>query len=206
MTRAAFAGAILAGGRSRRMGNDKGLLPFGDRRLIEVVRDAIRPLCPEIVIVANEPTVYAGFGVPVVPDRIPGKGPLGGIHAALCWSASPYLLCCACDMPFINPDVIAHLSALTPGYDAVVPHCGAGFEPLHAIYGRTCLLHVERMLGEGRLRVDELFSAVRTRRVDAAELRPLDPGLRSFLNVNTTDELQAARRLLTEGEGAPCAS
>jgi molybdopterin-guanine dinucleotide biosynthesis protein A len=188
------------------MGSDKGLLPFGGRRLIEVVLDAIGPLFPEILIVANDPTAYAGFGVRVVPDRIPGRGPLGGIHAALCSNRSPHTFCFACDMPFLNPAVIVHLSALAPGYDAVVPRSDAGCEPLHAIYGRSCLPHVERMVREDRLRLDRLFSAVRVRWVDADEVRPLDPSLRSFLNVNTPEELEAARRVLGPGGDVACVS
>jgi molybdenum cofactor guanylyltransferase len=178
------------------MGSDKGLLRIGSRRLIELVLETIRPLFSKIVIVANDPAAYEGLGVPVVPDRIPDKGPLGGVHTALCSSHSLHTFCVACDMPLVNPAVVAHLCALAPGYDAVVPEWDAGCEPLHAVYGQSCLPHVERMVRENRLRVDALFSAVRVRRVDADELRPLDPLLRSFLNVNTPDELEAARRIL----------
>jgi len=188
------------------MGSDKGLLRIGSRRLIEVVLETIRPLFPEIVIVANDPTAYEGLGVPVVPDRIPDKGPLGGVHAALCSSHSPHTFCVACDMPLVNPAVVAHLCSLAPGYDAVVPEWDAGCEPLHAVYGQSCLPHVERMVRENHLRVDALFSAVRVRRVDADELRPLDPLLRSFLNVNTLEELEAARRILGQGGEATCVS
>ena len=202
----AVTGAVLAGGRSRRMGSDKGLLRIGSRRIIEVVLGAIRVLFPEIVIVANEPSVYDGLGVPVVPDRIPGKGPLGGIHAALCASGSPHTFCVACDMPLVNPDVVAHLCALAPGYDVVVPAVEAGYEPLHAVYGQSCLPRVERMVREARLRVDELFSAVRVRCVDADELRRLDPSLRSFMNVNTPNELEAARQTLEHAGDARCGS
>ena len=204
--RAAITGAILAGGRSRRMGSDKGLLPVVGRRLIEFVLDVIRPLFPEILIVANDPTAYGAFGVRVVPDRIPGSGPLGGIHAALRSIGSPHVFCFACDMPFLNPAVITHLAALAPGYDAVVPRSDAGCEPLHAIYGLSCLPHVERMIREDRLRLDRLFSAVRVRWVDADEVRPLDPSLRSFVNVNTPEELEAARRDLGPRGDAACAS
>ena len=202
----AVTGAVLAGGRSRRMGSDKGLLRIGSRRLIDVVLEAIRPLFPETVVVANETTAYGGLGVPVVSDRVPDKGPLGGIHAALCSSRLPYTFCIACDMPLVNRAVVAHLCALAPGNDAVVPEWEAGYEPLHAVYGQSCLSHVERMVREDRLRVDALFAAVRVRRVAADELRPLDPLLRSFMNVNTPDDLDVARRILEQGGDAACGS
>ena len=184
------------------MGSDKGLLRIGSRRLIDIVLGAIRPLFAEVVIVSNDPAAYADSGAPIVPDRVPGKGPLGGLHAALRGSRFPYTFCIACDMPLVNPAVVAHLCALAPGYDAVVPEWGAGWEPLHAVYSRSCLPHVERMIREDRLRVDELLSAVRVRRVAAEEFRPLDPTLRSFTNVNTPDDLEAARCILAQGEAA----
>jgi molybdopterin-guanine dinucleotide biosynthesis protein A len=62
------------------------------------------------------------------------------------------------------------------------------------------------MVRENRLRVDALFSAVRVRHVAADELRPLDPLLRSFMNVNTPEELEAARRILAQGGETACAS
>lgn len=180
------------------MGSDKGLLSFGGRRLIEIVLEVLRPLFAEIVIVANEPSAYAAFGVPVVADRLPGRGPLGGIHAALCASRSPYVFCIACDMPFPSSAVITHLLSLAPGYDVVVPHSIAGYEPLHAVYGRSCLAPVEAMLHTGRHRTDELFATVRARLVDAVDLSPLDPSGRWHVNVNTPEELESARRLLEE--------
>ena len=206
MSRPAVAGAVLAGGRSRRMGSDKGLLRIGSRRLIDVVLETIRRLFPEVLVVANDPTAYEGLGVPIVPDRIPEIGPLGGIHAALCASHAPHTFCVACDMPLVNPAVVAHLCRLAPGYDAIVPEWDAGCEPLHAVYAQSCLPHVERMIRENRLRVDALFSAVRVRRVAADELRPLDPLLQSFMNVNTPDELEVARRILGQGGEAACGS
>jgi len=188
------------------MGCDKGLLPIGGRTLIEMALDAIRPLFPRLLIVANDPVAYGRFGVPVEGDRIPDRGPLGGIHAALAASRTDHTFCLACDMPLVNPAVVAHLCALARGHEVVVPVTAAGFEPLHAVYSRSCLPHLERMLQAGRLRVDALFSTVRTHRVEADALRLLDPSLRSFFNVNTPADLETVRRLLDHGEEMPCAS
>ena len=201
-----MTGAILAGGRSQRMGRDKGLLSVGGRTLIQVALDTIRPLFPHVLIVANDPVAYGSFGVPVERDRIPDQGPLGGIHAALSASRTDHTFCLACDMPLANPAVIEHLCARAPGHDVVVPVTAAGFEPLHAVYGRSCLPHLERMLRDGRLRVDTLFSAVRTHRVGTEALRPLDPTFQSFFNVNTPADLETARGILDRGGEAPCAS
>jgi molybdopterin-guanine dinucleotide biosynthesis protein A len=201
---AAVTGAVLAGGRSRRMGSNKALLPCGGQRLIEHVLDVLRPLFPELLIAANEPAPYAALGVPVHPDRIPDKGPLGGIYTALASSSHPRTFCLACDMPLANAAVIARLCSLAPAFDVVVPHSPKGYEPLHAVYSRACLPALEVMLRKERLRVDELFSAVRVYRVDVEDLRPLDPRLTSFLNVNTPAELAAAATLFQERGKTPC--
>jgi len=194
-----MTGAILAGGRSTRMGTNKALLEFGGVRIIEGLLSKIRSLFPEILIIANEQAVYADLGVPVIPDRIPEKGSLGGIYTAVYHSTFPQAFCIACDMPLASPAVIAHLRGLAPGYDVVVPRTAEGYQPLHAVYGKTCLPHMEEMIRADRLKIDRLFPLVRVRTVEEAELRRLDPSLGCFINVNTREELEAAVRLTQEG-------
>jgi molybdopterin-guanine dinucleotide biosynthesis protein A len=155
------------------------------------------------MIVGGDAAAYGRFGVPVEADRSPGRGPLGGIHAALRASRFPHVFCIACDMPLADPAVIRHLCSLAQDHDVVVPWTAHGLEPLHAVYARDCIPHLERMLQSGRLRVDALYAAVRVRRVGEEELRMLDPTLRGFLNVNTPEELEAARRLLAGESEAP---
>jgi molybdopterin-guanine dinucleotide biosynthesis protein A len=196
----AMTGAILAGGGSSRMGTDKALLEFGGERIIERLLRTIRPLFPEIMIVANDTDAYAELGVPIWPDRIPGKGALGGIYTAVSHSTSPQTFCIACDMPFANPTVIAYLRDVAPGYDVVVPRAPDGYQPLHAVYSKTCLPHMAAMIRADRLKIDRLFPAVRLRTVEEKELRPMDPSLLCFVNVNTREELEAAARLAAGNE------
>lgn len=194
-----MTGAVLAGGRSTRMGANKALLEVGGVRIIEGLLHAIRPLFPEVMIVANDQDAYAEFGLPVFSDRIPEKGSLGGIYTALFHSAFPQTFCIACDMPFPNPAVIAYLCDGASGYDVVVPRTPDGYQPLHAVYGKACLPHMEAMIRADRLKIDRLFPAVRVRTVEEDELRRLDPSLRCFVNVNTREELEAAA-FLARGE------
>ena len=189
-----MTGVVLAGGRSTRMGTNKALLEFDGERLIERVVRTIRPLFRDIAIVANDPETYAYLGVPIWPDRIPGKGALGGIYTAVFHSICPQTNCIACDMPFPNPTVIAYLRHLASGYDVVVPRSADGYQPLHAVYSKTCLSPMEAMLHADRLKIDKLFPAVRLRTVEEEELQAIDPSLLCFVNVNTREDLEAAAR------------
>jgi len=192
--------AVLAGGDSTRMGTNKALLPFGGVRIIERIIRRIRPLFAEILIVANETDPYADLGVPVFPDRIRGKGPLGGIYTAVFHSASSHTFCVACDMPLLNPAVVAYLRDMAVGYDVVVPRTPDGYQPLHAVYSKACLAHMESMIRNDQLKIDQLFSAVRVRAVTEEELRPMDSVLDCFVNINTREELEAAVRLAAGGK------
>jgi len=103
-------------------------------------------------------------------------------------------------MPFANPAVIAFLRDMAPGYDAVVPRTADGYQPLHAVYGKTCLPHMEAMIRDDRLQVTRLFPAVRVRTVEEEELRPMDASLLCFANVNTREELEAFARVAARME------
>lgn len=191
-----MTGAILAGGHSSRMGTNKALLRLGGQRIIDTLLAKIRPLFAEVLIITNDPAAYADLGVPLWPDRLPGKGSLGGIYTAVHHSAFAQTFCIACDMPLASPAVIAYLRDQAPGYDVVVPRTPDGFQPLHAVYGKGCLPHMEAMLRADRLKIDRLFPLVRVRTVDEEEVRRIDSSLRCFLNVNSPEELEAARGLV----------
>ena len=203
-----MSAAILAGGRSTRMGTNKALLFFGGQRIIEVVLSRLRPLFPQVLVIADDLEAYAYLGVPVHADRIPGKGSLGGIYTAVCHSRFPRTFCIACDMPLAHPAVISHLRDQAAGYDVVVPRTREGYQPLHAVYSKSCLPHIEAMLRADCLKIDRLFPRVRIRTVEEEQLRLLDPSLTCFVNVNTRDELEAAARVAGQAwpQGSPAPS
>lgn len=185
---AGVAAAVLAGGRSRRMDRDKALLPFDGEPLLLAVCRRLSPLFPELIVVAGAPGLYPFLPFPVVPDRVPGMGPLSGIDAALRHARAPYVFVTACDMPFPSEALIGRLAGMAEGADLVVP-CGPdGPEPLCAIYGKGCLPAVEAALGAGRLSAAELIGRVASRVVPAEEVRALDPDFSSFRNLNTPED------------------
>ncbi|MFO0793830.1 MAG: molybdenum cofactor guanylyltransferase [Candidatus Brocadiaceae bacterium] len=179
---------ILAGGKSRRMGSPKALLRFGDKTFIEHQVSVLRKIFDEILISANDGALYKTLNLPIVPDIIPGKGPLGGISAGLIRATSSHAFVVACDMPFINEEVILYLKGLIDDYDVVVPQTSRGLEPMHAFYSRNCIKPMQRCIQDGRLRIIDFFPEVKVRIVDTREFAGLDTSAQSLLNLNTVEE------------------
>lgn len=191
-------GVVLAGGESRRMGQNKALMPLGGERLVDRVVRTLRASCAELLMVTNSPAVYAGVGIRMVGDVWPGKGSLGGIYSAIYHATTPYVLVVACDMPFLQAATLTYLIEQIGDHDVVIPDVLGEQQPLHAIYARTCLAPIRRRLEAGRLKIVGFLPAVRVRTVTAEELQPFDPELRAFQNLNTPDEFEAAARYLQD--------
>ena len=195
-----LAAIVLAGGKSQRLGEPKPLVRLGDLTLIERVLGALAPLAQELLVVVASPEQAEILTLPpearVVVDRQPGLGPLGGLYSGLLASPRPWCLAVACDMPFLNRSLLAHMAALAPGFDAVVPRPGGKLQPLHALYSRACLAAIEHCLQEGERKADAFLSAVSVRHVEDEEIAPLDPQWRSFFNVNSRDDLAQAQVVL----------
>lgn len=186
---------IEAGGESRRMGQDKALMPFLGRPLIQRVLERAGPIADEIIIVANQPERYAFLPCPVVPDARPGRGALGGLYTAFTAARCSCVAVVACDMPFVSAPLLAFLRdvLIHEGADAAVPETAAGLEPFHAVYRRSaCLPAVEAALDAGQWRATGWLGAVRARPVGLAEIAPHDPRGAAFRNVNTPDDFAQA--------------
>jgi molybdenum cofactor guanylyltransferase len=184
------AAAILAGGRATRMGGvAKSFLVVEGARVIDRQLAVLRTLTPEILLVANEPEPYAGFGLPIVADETAGQGPLAGILAALAAARAEHVLVVACDMPYLEPAPLARLMHADPAADIVVA-VGERAEPLCARYGRACLLPIRRRLADGQRKAAELLDEPGLHIVRLA-FAP-GPERRFLTNVNTPED---ARRL-----------
>jgi molybdopterin-guanine dinucleotide biosynthesis protein A len=196
------SGVIMAGGVSQRLGRNKALERIGGKTLIERVVDSLVPLTTEVLVVVGRPEQAAALHLPpsvrVVSDRYPGRGSLGGIFSGVDASAEPWSLVVACDMPFLNRELLRHLIGESGGVDAVVPRLGGQPEPLHALYSKACPAPMERMVRAGDLKIAPLFEAVRVRYVDEETIDRIDPRHLSFFNINTQADLEEATRLLRE--------
>ncbi len=188
---------ILAGGASSRMGRNKALLELDGQMLVARVATALQALTDDILIVANDPEPYRFLHRPIIPDIQPGRGPLMGLYSGLKAARGDLALLAAVDMPFLSPEFLRYLVSLAPGYDVVIPNAHGRLHPLCAVYRRaSCLPAVEEAIARGQRRLIAFHSQVRVRQVNEETLRRIEPDLRSLMNVNTPEELEAARRLL----------
>ena len=177
-----LSSAVLAGGRSSRLGCNKALLRVGDTTIIERVIKTVSEFVPDIKIITNSEEEYEFLGMKTVPDIMPGCGPLSGIHAALSLSHSEYVLVVSCDIPLISPKYIRELIDIYPGADITI-YKHKMFEPLCAIYRRTCIDVLKELIDHGEYRILDLFPSlnVRVLRIDAAE---------SFRSINTLQDYE----------------
>lgn len=187
-----LSGAVLTGGLSRRMGYDKALLRVAGETILARTLRVLAAVCDDITIIGDRPEYHA-YGVPVHRDRWPSGGPLGGIATALSLAEHAYVLCLACDMPFVSRALLRAMAALPQDYDVLVPRSGGAMEaerlhPLHAIYARRVGPVLERQVEAGNLRIANALALLEVRHLDEAWLRIHDPDLRSIVNVNTAHD------------------
>lgn len=177
------AGFVLAGGQSSRMGRDKALLPWKGSTLIQSVAHEVFVATGSATLVGS-PEVYGKLGFPVIPDRIQGCGPLGGLHAALSAQAAEWNLVVACDMPAVTHPFLRELldAAEESGVDAVVPFNSGGLEPLCAVYHSRLLAAVESAIQCKLFKMHDFVAKIQVRRWIAS-----DPSL--FRNLNTPEQL-----------------
>jgi molybdenum cofactor guanylyltransferase len=191
-------GIVLCGGKSTRMGVAKATLPFGPETMLQrVVRLLGAIVSPIVAVAAQEQTLPAlPAEVIVTRDEREAKGPLEGLRAGL--KALPPSVEAAyvtsCDVPLLVPGFVERMLALLEEHDIAVMEIDGFPHPLSAVYRRAVLPRVESLLAQDRLRPVFLFEAMRTRRVTPAEMREVDPDLRTLRNLNTREDYEAALR------------
>jgi len=186
-------GVILAGGRSSRMGSNKALLPYRGGLFIEAIHRQLAALFPEVLLITNTPEQYDFLPCRKAGDIYPDMGALAGLHSGLCHSTSAHIFAVACDMPYLDDRLIRYLAARRHGGDLVIPEGDGGLEPLHAVYGKGCLPHMEASLLANRRRIVSFFDRVNLVTVARDISAAFDPDLRSFSNINTPDDYYALR-------------
>jgi len=189
--------AVLAGGRSQRMGVDKTLLLFDGEPLVRRVAETAALVCQSVMVVTNRPEAMIEADLPadvrVLTDEVAYQGPLGGLVTALAAAETEWVLAVASDMPWLEPSVIRALWEARGEAQVVLPVGEKGPEPLLAFYHTSCLPEARRVLASGRRRLVAILPALTSVEVPLDALRAVDPGLRSLVNVNTPEELLESR-------------
>jgi molybdenum cofactor guanylyltransferase len=188
-----ISGIILSGGKSVRMGEDKAFIQVDGVPIISRIYDLFKELFQEVIIVTNQREFFKNFDSKICQDLIPDKGALGGLYTGLFFSSFQYSFCVACDMPFIKKSLIQYLIKNIQDDDVVVPRTKDGFQPLHAIYSKSCLNPIKRIIDEGKYKIIDFYRMVRLRIVEEHDFLSLDPFRESFINVNTPEELLSLR-------------
>jgi len=189
-------GIVLCGGKSTRMGVAKATLPFGPETMLQRVVRLLGAMVSPIVAVAAQEQVLPALPAEVIVtrDERDARGPLEGLRAGL--KALPPSVEAAyvtsCDVPLLVPGFVERMLALLEGHDIAVMEIDGFPHPLSAVYRRAVLPQVESLLAQDRLRPVFLFEAMRTRRVTPAEMRDVDPDLRTLRNLNTREDYEAA--------------
>lgn len=192
-------GILLAGGKSRRMGEDKRYLVVGEQTLLERGLSVLRSAFQEVLVVIAQDSPSLGVDARVVRDLVPDCGSLGGLYTGLIQATTPWIFAVACDMPFLNQAVIAQFTSRRVAVDIVMAKLAGQLHPMHALYGKRCVPIVEQMIQARRFKIQGMVSQspLQVKYVTEEDLFTLDPSWRSFFNVNTVAELEEARYLLT---------
>jgi molybdopterin-guanine dinucleotide biosynthesis protein A len=196
-----WTGAILAGGRSRRLGGlNKAGLQIGGASVLDRQLTQLRRVVDRTIIIASDAEAFAATGVPVIPDLEPHAGALGALHTAVHAAGTERTLVIACDMPFVSEPLLAFLIEAGRTADIAIPRTARGYEPLCATYSRRSAGELRRLVEEKRFRLSEvaLIPGLTIRELGPDELERFGPEEMVFFNINTPDDY--ARAIALDGE------
>jgi len=200
------AAIVLAGGKSTRLGRDKAAELLLGVPLLQRVLDGLSGLAAERVVVrraGQELPRLTTPGVVTLEDAFPDSGPLGGVCTGLASIEAGTAIVVACDMPLLQPALLAALLRLAGGVDAVVPLSDGLPQTLCAVYARSCLPAMRDQIESGDYTLSHVLAKLRTRYLQPEEWRRFDAEGASFHNVNREEDLERVRAMLEAGAGAP---
>ena len=189
-----MTGIILAGGQSKRMGQDKAFLTINGVTFIDHILKVFRSVFEQIIIISNTPEKYRYANEIVIEDILPEKGPMGGLYTGLYVAKYDRNFVAACDMPFISKQLVEYLIGIQ-NFDAVVPYVNGRYQPLFAVYAKKCAPLIKIQLDSGNLRISDLFHTIDMKVLNEDELLVFDRNLLSFYNANTPDDYNAIARM-----------
>ena len=179
---------ILAGGKSRRMGQNKSLMKYNDVPMIEYIYNQLDGKFNEILIGANNAELYDYLNLKVVKDKKENCGPLMGILSCIEKSKNDLNFITACDIPEINMEFVEKMLLEIEGYDIIMPVTGVDrYEPLFAVYRKSVIKPAEKILNCGKSRIIELFKYLNVKFIELPENN-------WYFNINTLEDYQTINR------------
>lgn len=185
-------GIILAGGRSSRMGEEKGLSILNHKPLVSYAVDALKPICGSLVISANNfQKEYEKYGYEVVEDQIKGIGPMGGVSSCIQRSSTRFNIVISCDTPFVTPDLFQYLLDSIENFQAAIPVHDAGFiEPLCGVYATNIIWSLQLSIEKRNYKMLDFLKDIKYKKVDIHNnLSFYKDDL--FVNINTRKDLKS---------------
>ncbi len=189
-----LTGIILCGGRSRRMGRAKAFLPYEGTTMLAHIVKVLGTIFSKVMLVSNEPSDYEDFGLDVVKDILPHRGPLGGILSGLLVAETDHSFVVACDMPLVDERLIREMAAARFDRDVVILSHPQGLEPLLGVYSKTCIKPLEESLFSGQLSVHDLLGSLNASLFDYSRRTGDGTILPPYFNINTPEDYS---RLIT---------
>jgi len=179
-----ITGIILSGGKSSRMGKDKGFLTFNGKSFIQHSIDALKPVVTEIIIVSDNKK-YDVFGLKRIEDAIENAGPLAGIYSGLKYSNTDYNLVLSCDIPLINTTILQKLvDAVDDDSEIIQIESQGKTMPLIALYKKQCEHTFLKLLTDGERRLQFAVNQCQVKHVI------LNENESEFVqNINTPEQL-----------------
>ena len=195
MNKKYITGFVLTGGKSSRLGVEKGLMLFDRKPLVQHVLETLSVVVGEVFISANNPD-YKQFSKPIIPDIVQGIGPMGGVYSCLMQSATDYNIFLSCDTPFVPSDLFLYLIKEIDGHSCVVPvHDDEKTEPLCGIYSKQCADTFMEFISKGNYKMMDVLKAVDYHPVRVDESLPFYNN-HLFFNINTPADCKLAMQNL----------
>jgi molybdopterin-guanine dinucleotide biosynthesis protein A len=183
---------VLAGGNSSRLGRDKALLQiYGSSTVIHTVVEKLQWISDDVIVATNGKK-YADLRVRFTDDMYKNSGPLAGLHSGLLAAKHNRALVVACDMPFLNVNLLNHMVSQSLDDYALVPRIKDWLEPLHAVYSRQCIAPIDKMLNTSRFRMYDFLDTISIKYLSEDSIKMFDPQYRSFFNLNSPKSLKEA--------------
>lgn len=198
-------GIILSGGKSSRLGQDKGLAELDGKPLIYWVIKRLQPVVEEVIVVVGSEDDIPDYlavvptQVKIVADYYKEKSPLIGLITGLREAKGEYAAVCACDMPFIRPEIIEKMFLISYGFNGtLLVKIGGWIEPMPSIYHvSNCLSYAEVLRALGEMRIRKVLETMpKTVQMEIEKMRILDPNLLSFMDLDTVASIDEAKKFL----------